>query len=215
VFTGIVEELGSVVGLEHLGDSARLSVRGPLVTSDAHTGDSIAVSGVCLTVVDTGDGVFTADVMRETLLRSSLGALGVGDPVNLERAMRADGRFGGHVVQGHVDGVGAIVAREPGERWEVVRVSVPATLARYLVAKGSITVDGVSLTVVDVGPDWFTVSLIPETLARTTLGQTRLGTPVNLEVDVIAKYVERLLDPSLTRTPGALPRTDSSDEDPE
>jgi riboflavin synthase len=197
VFTGIVEELGAVESVEELGDSARLTVRGPLVTAGAGAGDSIAVSGVCLTVVDNVDGAFTADVMRETLHRSSLGQLRPGDPVNLERAMPADGRFGGHVVQGHVDGVGEVLSREPGERWELVRVSLPAGLARYVVAKGSITVDGVSLTVVDVGPDSLSVSLIPETLARTTLGTKAPGEPVNLEVDVIAKYVERLLDPTL------------------
>lgn len=196
MFTGIVEELGSVVRVEALPDAAaRITVRGPLVTSDAGPGDSIAVNGVCLTVVTMTQGSFTADVMAETLVRSSLGALVAGSPVNLERPMRADGRFGGHIVQGHVDGVGRIRARQRSQNWEVVEIDLAATLARYVVAKGSITVDGVSLTVVQVvdGPQpWFSVSLIPTTLTATTLGSRAVGDPVNLEVDVIAKYVERL-----------------------
>jgi riboflavin synthase len=193
MFTGIVEELGTVTALTHGTESARLTVHGPLVTSDATHGASIAVNGVCLTVVEHGEGSFTVDVMAETLRRSSLGVLRPGDRVNLERAMAASSRFGGHVVQGHVDGTGTISAREPGERWEVVRFSLPADLAPYLVEKGSITVDGVSLTVVDVGDDHFSVSLIPTTLELTTLGTKGVGDPVNLEVDVLAKYVERLL----------------------
>ena len=197
MFTGIVEELGRVVEVTKLADdSARLVVSGPLVTADARHGDSIAVNGVCLTVVDLVEGSFSADVMAETLQRSSLGALEVGDPVNLERPMSADGRFGGHIVQGHVDGMGRIRARRPSENWEVVEVDLPAALARYLVEKGSITVDGVSLTVVDVvdaDQPWFSVSLIPTTLAATTLGTRQVGDPVNLEVDVIAKYVERMV----------------------
>ncbi|MEU3298263.1 MULTISPECIES: riboflavin synthase [unclassified Streptomyces] len=193
MFTGIVEELGEVTAVEDLGDSSRFRLRGPVVTEDAKHGDSIAVNGVCLTVVETGDGEFTADVMAETLKRSSLGALAVGSRVNLERPMVADGRFGGHIVQGHVDGTGAIVERTPSEHWELVKVSLPAELGRYVVEKGSITVDGVSLTVVDAGADHFTISLIPTTLALTTLGIKQPGDPVNLEVDVIAKYVERLL----------------------
>ncbi|ANW21149.1 riboflavin synthase [Streptomyces clavuligerus] len=193
MFTGIVEELGQVTGVETLGDSARFRLRGPLVTDGARHGDSIAVNGVCLTVVDHGDGEFTADVMAETLKRSSLGALAPGDRVNLERPTPVGGRLGGHVVQGHVDGVGTIVERAPSEHWELVTVSLPAPLARYVVEKGSITVDGVSLTVVSVGEDRFTVSLIPTTLALTTLGVKGTGDPVNIEVDVIAKYVERLL----------------------
>jgi riboflavin synthase len=197
VFTGIVEELGRVVAISRgPDDSARLVVHGPRVTSDARPGDSIAVNGVCLTVVDLVDGTFSADVMAETLRRSSLGALAEGDPVNLERPMAADGRFGGHIVQGHVDGLGRIRARRPSENWEVVEVELPPELARYLVPKGSITVDGVSLTVVDVVDDaqpWFSVSLIPTTLAGTTLGSRAVGDPVNLEVDVIAKYVHRLV----------------------
>ncbi|WP_406347244.1 riboflavin synthase [Streptomyces sp. NBC_00648] len=193
MFTGIVEELGEVTAVEKLGDSSRFRLRGPVVTEGARHGDSIAVNGVCLTVVETGDGEFTADVMEETLKRSSLGALDVGSRVNLERPMAVGGRLGGHIVQGHVDGTGAVVARTPSENWEIVKVSLPAELSRYVVEKGSITVDGVSLTVVDAGPDYFTVSLIPTTLALTTLGLKQPGDPVNLEVDVIAKYVERLL----------------------
>ncbi|MEU4351368.1 riboflavin synthase [Streptomyces sp. NPDC023838] len=193
MFTGIVEELGEVTAVEKLGDSSRFRLRGPVVTEGARHGDSIAVNGVCLTVVETGDGEFTADVMQETLLRSSLGALDVGSRVNLERPMAVGGRLGGHIVQGHVDGTGAVVERTPSENWEIVKVSLPAELTRYVVEKGSITVDGVSLTVVDAGPDYFTISLIPTTLALTTLGHKQPGDPVNLEVDVIAKYVERLL----------------------
>lgn len=209
MFTGIVEELGSVVRVEALPDAAaRITVRGPLVTSDAGPGDSIAVNGVCLTVVTMTQGSFTADVMAETLVRSSLGALVAGSPVNLERPMRADGRFGGHIVQGHVDGVGRIRARQRSQNWEVVEIDLPATLARYVVAKGSITVDGVSLTVVQVvdGPQpWFSVSLIPTTLTATTLGSRAVGDPVNLEVDVIAKYVERLTSAAADPGGGALP----------
>jgi riboflavin synthase len=196
VFTGIVEEMGRVVEVTALpGDSARVVVRGPIVTSDARSGDSIAVNGVCLTAVTVTDGTFSADVMAETLRRSSLGSLRPGDGVNLERPMPADGRFGGHIVQGHVDGVGRIRSRHPSEHWELVEIDLPTGLGRYLVEKGSITVDGVSLTVVEVvdGPEpWFSVSLIPTTMAETTLGTRAVGAPVNLEVDVIAKYVERL-----------------------
>ena len=195
MFTGIVEELGSVVAVEPDGDGVRLSVRGPVVTSDAGHGDSIAVNGVCLTVVTNEDGVFTADVIRETLDRSSLGSLGPGSAVNLERAVRVNDRLGGHLVQGHVDGVGTIVAIEPGDRWTVVRATLPDALARYVVEKGSITVDGVSLTVSAVGPETFEVSLIPTTLGLTTLGVRRVGDAVNLEVDIVAKYVEKLLEP--------------------
>ncbi|MFI1396831.1 riboflavin synthase [Streptomyces sp. NPDC020681] len=196
MFTGIVEELGEVTAVEELGDSSRFRLRGPVVTEGAKHGDSIAVNGVCLTVVDLEDGEFTADVMAETLNRSSLGALGAGSRVNLERPMAVGDRLGGHIVQGHVDGTGTIVERKPSENWEIVKVSLPADLTRYVVEKGSITVDGVSLTVVDAGPDYFTISLIPTTLALTTLGIKQPGDPVNLEVDVIAKYVERLLGPS-------------------
>lgn len=193
MFTGIVEELGEVVEVTDLGDSVRLALRGPTVTADARHGDSIAVNGVCLTVVETSGGAFTADVMRETLDRSSLGALGIGSRVNLERPTVLGGRLGGHLVQGHVDGVGRILARTPSEHWEVVTVSLPSALARYVVEKGSITVDGVSLTVAAVADDRFTVSLIPTTLELTTLGRKASGDAVNLEVDVIAKYVERLM----------------------
>ncbi|MET9644232.1 riboflavin synthase [Streptomyces syringium] len=201
MFTGIVEELGEVVAVENLGDSSRFTLRGPLVTEDAKHGDSIAVNGVCLTVVDTADGAFTADVMAETLKRSSLGALGAGSRVNLERPMALGGRLGGHLVQGHVDGTGTIVERQPGEHWEIVKIALPAELSRYVVDKGSITVDGISLTVVQAGADFFTVSLIPTTLELTTLGAKGVGEPVNLEVDVLAKYVERLLG-TADRTPG-------------
>jgi len=193
VFTGIVEELGSVVAVEPLADSARLRIRGPLVTSDAVHGASIAVNGVCLTVVELGDGEFTADVMQETLDRSSLGALAAGSPVNLERPVTLAARLGGHLVQGHVDGTGTILERTPSEHWEVVRIALPDDLGRYVVEKGSITVDGVSLTVVEAQRDWFSVSLIPTTLELTTLGTKGVGDPVNLEVDVVAKYVERML----------------------
>lgn len=193
MFTGIVEELGEVTGWQDLLDAARITVRGPLVTSDAAHGDSICVSGVCLTVVDNVDGAFTADVMRETLQRSSLGALSVGSAVNLERAVRLQDRLGGHLVQGHVDGTGEIVSKNPSEHWTVVRVSVPLELDRYVVEKGSITLDGVSLTVTAVEPGWLEVSLIPATLALTTLGAKQPGEPVNLEVDITAKYVEKLL----------------------
>jgi riboflavin synthase len=217
MFTGIVEELGEVVGLERQGDAARITVRGPLVTQDAGNGHSIAINGVCLTVTGLRDGTFTADVMLETLRRSSLGDLKPGSPVNLERSMRLDGRLGGHLVQGHVDGTGTIVSRSPAEHWDVVRISLPDGLARYLVEKGSVSVDGVSLTVTATGdgghradgdhhdgdrhdgadPPWFEVSLIPETLERTTLGRKQPGDAVNLEVDVIAKYVEKLLGGSV------------------
>jgi riboflavin synthase len=197
VFTGIVEELGEITAVENLGDSCRFRVRGPVVTEGAKHGDSIAVNGVCLTVVDIHEGSegaeFSADVMAETLGRSSLGALAVGSRVNLERPMALGGRLGGHLVQGHVDGTGTIVERKPSAHWEIVKISLPAGLSRYVVEKGSITVDGISLTVVDAGPDHITVSLIPTTLALTTLGVKQSGDPVNLEVDVLAKYVERLL----------------------
>ena len=198
MFTGIVEELGEIVGKEDLVDAARFVIRGPLVTTDAGHGDSIAVNGVCLTVVDVlPDGAFSADVMAETLNRSSLRGVDVGSRVNLERAAAINSRLGGHIVQGHVDGTGHVISRTPSENWEVVRVALPPALARYVVEKGSITVDGVSLTVsalgVEAAEDWFEVSLIPTTLELTTLGRAAVGTPVNLEVDVIAKYVERLL----------------------
>lgn len=193
MFTGIVEELGEVTAVENLGDASRFRLRGPVVTDGAKHGDSIAVNGVCLTVVEHEGDEFTADVMAETLDRSSLGALVPGSQVNLERPTAVGARLGGHIVQGHVDGTGTIVDRKPSDNWEVVKISLPEGLARYVVEKGSITVDGVSLTVVDAGADFFTISLIPTTLALTTLGIKQPGDPVNLEVDVIAKYVERLL----------------------
>ncbi|WP_332663485.1 riboflavin synthase [Aeromicrobium sp.] len=201
MFTGLIEEKGTITAVEELGDSVRLTIRGPLVVSDAQHGDSIAVSGVCLTVMDRGTDTFAADVMKESLDKTSLGDLAVGDEVNLERATKAGARLGGHIVQGHVDGTGRILDRTPSEHWEVVRIGLPQELAKYLVAKGSVTVDGTSLTVVDVvdgsassqeGP-WFSVSLIPTTLAETTLGTKGPGDRVNLEVDILAKYVERLL----------------------
>ncbi|GGF41670.1 riboflavin synthase [Williamsia phyllosphaerae] len=198
MFTGIVEERGTVVAREDLVDAARFTVRGPLVTSDAGHGDSISVNGVCLTVVDqpTPDD-FTVDVMAETLRRSSLASLDAGAPVNLERAMAAGGRFGGHIVQGHVDGVGHVVSVDPSENWTVIRIGIDAATSRYIVEKGSITVDGVSLTVSGISEpgaelSWFEISLIPTTLSMTTLGTVTVDTVVNLEVDVIAKYVERL-----------------------
>jgi riboflavin synthase len=193
MFTGIVEELGEVLAIEELDRAARLRLRGPLVTSDAEHGASIAVNGVCLTVVTHGDGEFTVDVMQETLVRSSLGGLAPGAPVNLERAVTMATRLGGHIVQGHVDGVGTVLKRDPAEHWDVVEIEAPTALLRYVVEKGSITVDGVSLTVAGVGPSSFTVSLIPTTLELTTLGRCQPGDAVNLEVDVLAKYVERLL----------------------
>ncbi|GAA2578875.1 riboflavin synthase [Actinomadura fulvescens] len=192
MFTGIVEELGEIESIETVADSVTLTIRGPLVTEDAVHGASIAVNGVCLTVVDVKDGSFTADVIQETLDKSSLGALEPGSRVNLERPVRLADRLGGHLVQGHVDGVGEIISREPGERWDVVTFSLPAHLSRYLVDKGSITVDGISLTVVEAGADRFSVALIPTTLSLTTLGHKKPGDPVNLEVDVVAKYVERM-----------------------
>ncbi|MCJ1680989.1 riboflavin synthase [Streptomyces sp. APSN-46.1] len=193
MFTGIVEELGEVTAVEQLAEASRFRLRGPVVTDGAKHGDSIAVNGVCLTVVETADGEFTADVMQETLNRSSLGALHQGSRVNLERPMALGGRLGGHLVQGHVDGTGEILSRTPSEHWEIVKVALPSHLSRYVVEKGSITVDGVSLTVVEAAADYFTISLIPTTLALTTLGLKQPGEPVNLEVDVLAKYVERLL----------------------
>jgi riboflavin synthase len=193
MFTGIVEELGEIVAIERGAESAVVTVRGPLVTRDATQGSSIAVNGVCLTVVGHDQQTFSVDVMAETLNRSSLGSLQAGTLVNLERAMTASARFGGHIVQGHVDGTARILARVPGDRWEVVQFTLPADLSRYVVEKGSITVDGVSLTVSDITDDTFSVSLIPTTLGLTTLGHKVVGDAVNLEVDVIAKYVERLL----------------------
>lgn len=203
MFTGIVEELGSVAALAHAADSAVLQIHAPRTLVGATRGTSIAVNGVCLTVVDHDGQSFAVDVMAETLRRTSLGSLAVGSPVNLERAMPAAGRFDGHIVQGHVDGTARITAREPGERWEVVTFDLPPDLARYVAHKGSIAVDGVSLTVSGLTDATFSVSLIPTTLALTTLGSKVVGDLVNLEVDVLAKYVERMLDagtaPQVTR----------------
>ncbi|MGH3475022.1 MAG: riboflavin synthase [Aeromicrobium sp.] len=193
MFTGIVEEKGTVSALERLGDSVRLTIRGPVVTSDAAHGDSISVGGCCLTVAGLDGDAFTADVMAESLDRTSLGDLVEGAEVNLERALAAGARMGGHIVQGHVDGTARLLDRTTSDNWDLLRFSLPRDLARYLVEKGSITVDGVSLTVVEARDDWFSVSLIPTTLTDTTLGSLEAGDRVNLEVDVLAKYVERLL----------------------
>ncbi len=193
MFTGIVEEIGTVVAVERAGEDARLRLRGPLVTEGTQVGHSIAVDGVCLTVTDVAAGTFAVDVMPESLRRSTLGDLVAGSPVNLERAVPAGGRLDGHIVQGHVDGVGRIAARRPGPRWDEVDVELPETLARYVAEKGSIAVSGVSLTVTHVTDDGFGIALIPTTLEVTTLGRLGVGDRVNLEVDVIAKYVERLL----------------------
>jgi len=194
VFTGIIEELGEVVAVQAQDDSAVLVVRASLVANDMPHGASVAVNGVCLTVVDAAGARLSFDVMAETLKRSVIGSLRPGERVNLERAVRADGRLDGHIVQGHVDGTGVLISRTPGEAWDRVRFGMPADLARYVAEKGSIAVDGVSLTVTSVGNDWFEVGLIPETLRATTLGAKQPGDPVNLEVDVLAKYVARLAE---------------------
>ena len=194
MFTGLVEEVGRVENLEELGDSVRLTVRGPLVTEDAAFGDSIAVDGVCLTVIDVADGCFKADVMQETLDRSRLSNYTSDARVNLERALAAGARLGGHIVQGHVDGVGELLSRTPSEHWEVLRFSLPSSLNKYVVEKGSIAINGTSLTVSSVGDGYFEVSLIPTTLADTTFGELAVGEPVNLEVDVVAKYVEKMVE---------------------
>jgi len=198
MFTGIIEERGEVVAVEPAGDGVRLTVRGPLAVSDAQHGDSISVSGVCLTVIDRGEDWFTADVMRQTLDMASLGEFTPGTPVNLERAMAAHGRLGGHIVQGHVDGTGTVLEVRPGAQWRVIRISLPTELAPLVVDKGSIAVDGVSLTVSDASDaaasvPWFEISLIPETLAATTLGDRVAGDRVNLETDILARHVQRLL----------------------
>ena len=204
MFTGIVEEVGEIVDVTPQQDAARLRIRGPLVTSDARPGDSIAVNGVCLTVVDPDDDGFAVDVMGETLRRSSLAGAAPGTTVNLERALAANARLGGHIVQGHVDGTATVAGLEPSEHWTAVRFTTPRAagggvgLARYIVEKGSIAVDGVSLTVTEVDDDGFSVGLIPTTLAETTLGSREVGATVNLEVDVLAKYVERLLTAGAT-----------------
>ena len=194
MFTGIIEELGTVKAIEEQPDAKRITIEGPLVTSDVARGDSIAVCGACLTAVEIENGSFTADVMNETLRLTNLGDLKVGDRVNLERAMNAATRFGGHMVLGHVDGVGSVVSREPSDNWEWVRVSIPAELTKYVVLKGSVTIDGVSLTVNEVNGNVLGFSLIPETLRLTTLGGRQPGEHVNIEVDVMAKHIERLLE---------------------
>ena len=194
MFTGIVEELGQIKAIEVLPDALRLTIEGPLVVSDISRGDSISVSGACLTAVEHDAKTFTADVMQETLDKTGLRDIKVGDSVNLERAMTAATRFGGHVVLGHVDGVGEVIAREPSDNWEIVRVRIPQELMKYVVLKGSITIDGISLTVNGVGDDFIELSLIPETLTRTTLGRKSIGEKVNVEVDVMAKHIERLIE---------------------
>ena len=193
MFTGIVESVGDVVAVEATGDDARIEISAPFA-AELVFGESVAVNGVCLTVTTNRDGRFIADVMPETLRCTTLGTLRSGQRVNLERAVTPVSRLGGHVVQGHVDGVGTLVNRDPGPRWDEVRIALPAELSRYVAAKGSIAVDGVSLTVVDVVDDEFSVGLIPTTLQETTLGERRPGDQVNIETDVMAKYVERLLD---------------------
>ena len=193
MFTGIVEDLGEIGPVEYEGDFARVHVRSATIVEDAKAGDSIAVNGVCLTITSFDSAGFVADVMGETLRLTSLKGIAPGTRVNLERAAKVSDRLGGHLVQGHVDGTGTVVSRDPQEHWEVVRISVPPDVSKYVARKGSITVDGISLTVSAVDGDWFEVSLIPETLKRTTLGFRQPGEAVNLEVDVIAKYVEKLL----------------------
>lgn len=194
MFTGIVEERGTVAVIDALPESSRIRIAGPRVMDGTKPGDSIAVNGVCLTVVDCLADGFTADVMQETLRRSSLRDISAGSAVNLERAARMDSRIGGHLVQGHVDGVGTVIDVEPHDEWTIMRFSLPDGLARYVVEKGSIAIDGVSLTVVAVDRDSVTVSLIPTTLAETTLGIRKVGDPVNVEVDAMAKHIERLIE---------------------
>ena len=194
MFTGIIEELGTVASIEVLPDSIRLAIKGDLVRQDLSQGESISVNGVCLTAAEiTSDG-FIADVMLETLNRSSLSGISQGESVNLERAMSGAGRFGGHVVQGHVDGVAEIISREPSANWEVVRVRIPAELSKYVVHKGSITFDGVSLTVNDISDNTVSLSLIPETLRLTTLGTKQVGDKLNVEADILAKHIEKLIE---------------------
>ena len=194
MFTGLVEELGKVASLEKLNDSVRLEVIGALVREDLKQGDSIAVNGVCLTAAELTESGFIADVMQETLNRSSLAGVKTGDELNLERAMSGNGRFGGHVVQGHVDGVAEIVSREPSANWEIVKVRIPKDLTKYIVMKGSITLDGISLTVNDIQDDIVSLSLIPETLRLTTLGKKQVGDSLNVEADILAKHIEKLLE---------------------
>jgi riboflavin synthase len=193
MFTGIIEELGRVTAIEQQGDAIRLTIGCNEVLGDLKRGDSISCSGTCLTAIEIDDKGFTADVMLETLRRSSLSEVKVGDPINLERAMNHDTRFGGHIVQGHVDGVGEVISREKSENWDWVKIRIPEDLMKYVVLKGSITIDGISLTVNEVGDDHISVSLIPETLTVTTLGYKNPGDKVNVEADVLAKHIERLM----------------------
>ncbi|WP_296131773.1 riboflavin synthase [uncultured Corynebacterium sp.] len=201
MFTGLVEEVGRVEELQPQGDAVRLSIAATTVLGDAQLGDSIAVNGVCLTVAELGENAFTADVMQESLNRSALGQLQVGDVVNLERALLPTTRLGGHIVQGHVDATATLLTRTPSEHWDVLRFSLPQQLGRYVVEKGSITVQGTSLTVAALGEDYFEVSLIPTTLRDTVFGSLEPGAVVNLEVDVVAKYVEKMLHPDVTAEP--------------
>lgn len=193
MFTGIIETIGTVDSVTDFKDSSRITISAPTILEDAHHGDSISVNGCCLTIVEFDDKQFSADVMDESLKRTNLGELKAGSVVNLERAVRVDQRLGGHIVQGHVDAVGTLVGREPSENWEIFSFSAPKEVLRYLVEKGSITVNGVSLTVVSLTDSGFSVSLIPTTLTDTVLGSLSIGAQVNLEVDVLAKYIERLL----------------------
>lgn len=194
MFTGIVEETGTVESIEDLGDALRVRIGAQTVLEDSELGASISVNGICLTVAERGADYFEADVMAETMNRTSLAGTGVGSRVNLERAARVDSRLGGHIVQGHVDGTGEVVAIEPSDQWTVVAVKVPSDLTAFMVEKGSVTVDGVSLTIVSVTDDRFTVSLIPTTLNETNLGAKQVSDLVNIEVDVLAKYVAKLVN---------------------
>lgn len=195
MFTGLVEEKGKVIALEELGDSIRMQIEAPVVTADAQLGDSISVNGVCLTVAELGDATFIADIMQESLNRSALGELAPQSTVNLERALLPTTRLGGHIVQGHVDGTAKLISRTPSDHWDILRFELPADLARYVVEKGSIAISGTSLTVSAIGETWFEVSLIPVTLRDTILGDLAEGDRVNLEVDVLAKYVEKMVRP--------------------
>jgi riboflavin synthase len=196
MFTGIIEELGKVKKIDKLEDAIRLTIEGKLIVSDLKRGDSISVSGACLTAIEITDSTFTADVMLETLKLTSLDGIAEGDPVNLERAMQASTRFGGHVVLGHVDGVGKFVERTKSDNWDWVRIQIPSQLMKYVVLKGSITIDGISLTVNEINGDVLGFSLIPETLAVTTMGSKKPGDKINIEADVMAKHIERLMQES-------------------
>lgn len=211
MFTGIIEELGEVVDWQPTKDSARLTIRGPLAVSDAGHGDSIAVSGVCLTVVDKGADWFTADVMAETIAMSTLSGVAAGSRVNLERAAQVGDRLGGHIVQGHIDGTSTLLSVTEGSAWRVLRFSLAADVAPLVARKGSIAVDGVSLTVSALGTDWFEVSLIPETLTVTTLGRTELGDAVNIETDILARHVSRLMSTGSTTAVEAASTTGRSE----